>query len=33
MTSLDEAYIAGMLLSILTYGVLKVVWKYAIKGE
>jgi hypothetical protein len=33
MTGLEEAFAAGMLLSALTWGVTKVVWKYAIKGE
>lgn len=33
MTGLDEALFTGVLLSVLTWGTLKVVWKYAIKGD
>ena len=33
MDPLTEAYTAGALVSLLTYGVLKIIWKYAIKGE
>lgn len=33
MTGLQEAFAAGVMVSGLTWGTLKVVWKYAIKGE
>ncbi len=33
MNALDQAYLAGVMVSGLTWGTLKIIWKYAIKGE
>lgn len=33
MNGLEEAFTAGIMLSVLTWGTLTVIWKYAIKGE
>lgn len=33
MNELQEALLTGVMLSWLTWGTLKVVWRYAIKGD
>ena len=35
MNGLEEAFMAGIMLSVLTWGVIKIIWKYAIleRGE
>lgn len=33
MDAVREAYLAGWMLSGLTFGTLKIIWKYAIKGD
>lgn len=33
MNALDQAYLAGALVSGMTWGTLKIIWKYAIRGE
>lgn len=33
MNGLEEAFTAGIMLSVMTWGTLKVIWKYAIKGD
>ena len=32
MDAIRDAYIAGWMISGLTWGTLKIIWKYAIKG-
>lgn len=34
MTGVEEAFAAGMMLAFFTWGVIKIVWKYAVlEGE
>ena len=33
MGAIQEAYLAGLMVAALTLGTLKIIWKYAIKGE
>lgn len=33
MTGLEESLLTGVMLTGLTWGTLKIIWKHAIKGE